>query len=63
MSWSRRRTRLIELQLQRECDTLKTTICRLRRELENKQGAVGRLEVLMRERTSALMNSTAGSSA
>lgn len=39
-----------ELHLKRENDILKTTIVCLRRELENKQGAVGRLEVLMRER-------------
>jgi SMC interacting uncharacterized protein involved in chromosome segregation len=36
--------------LQRENDALKTTICCLRRELENKQGAVQRLEVLLCER-------------
>jgi hypothetical protein len=50
MPWSRRRTRLNEALLQREVDGLKTTICCLRRELENKQGAVGRLETLLHER-------------
>jgi hypothetical protein len=33
-----------------EVDRLKTLICCLRRELENKQGAVGRLELLLHER-------------
>ena len=33
-----------------EVDRLKTVICCLRRELENKQGAVGRLELLLHER-------------
>jgi len=40
-----------ELQLMRENDGLKTTIVCLRRELENREGHVGRLHVLMRERT------------
>jgi hypothetical protein len=31
-------------------DRLKTVICCLRRELENKQGAVGRLELLLHQR-------------
>ena len=39
-----------ELQLMRENDGLKTTIVCLRRELENREGHVGRLHVLMRER-------------
>jgi hypothetical protein len=39
-----------ELHLRQENDSLKTTICCLRRELENSDRAVGRLEVLMRER-------------
>jgi predicted RNase H-like nuclease (RuvC/YqgF family) len=39
-----------ELQLRREVDGLRTTIVCLRREIENKQGAVGRLETLLRER-------------
>jgi predicted RNase H-like nuclease (RuvC/YqgF family) len=34
-----------------EVDKLKTVIVCLKRELENKQGAVGRLEVLTRERS------------
>ena len=50
MPWPRRRTRLSEVQLQREVDGLKTTIVCLRRELESKQGAVQRLEVLLCER-------------
>jgi hypothetical protein len=33
-----------------EVDRLKTVICCLRRELENKEGAVGRLELLLHER-------------
>jgi len=36
--------------LQRECDSLKTTICCLRRELTDKQRHVGTLEILLRER-------------
>ena len=40
-----------ELQLKRENDGLKTTIVCLRREIENRQGAVGRLEFLMRQRS------------
>jgi predicted RNase H-like nuclease (RuvC/YqgF family) len=36
--------------LERENDCLRTTIVCLRRELENKQGAVGRLELLLHER-------------
>ena len=39
-----------ELKLKLENDGLKTTIVCLRRDIESKQGAVGRLEVLMRER-------------
>jgi hypothetical protein len=40
-----------ELQLlKNENDGLRTEIVRLRRELENRQGAVGRLELLLRER-------------
>jgi hypothetical protein len=46
MKWTRRRLAPIE----RECDQLRTTIIQLRRELETKQGAVGRLEVLLHER-------------
>jgi hypothetical protein len=37
-------------QLQSENDALKTTIVCLRREIENRQGAVARLEVLLCER-------------
>ena len=36
--------------LERENDRLRTTVCCLRRELENKEGAVGRLELLLQER-------------
>jgi hypothetical protein len=36
--------------LEQENDALKTAIVCLRRELENKQGAVGRLKLLLRER-------------
>jgi regulator of replication initiation timing len=36
--------------LERENDRLRTTICCLRREIENKQGAVSRLELLLHER-------------
>jgi hypothetical protein len=50
MPWPRRRTRLSEVQLQREVDGLRTTICCLRRELETKQGAVSRLETLLQQR-------------
>jgi hypothetical protein len=39
-----------ELNLKRENDGLRTTICSLRREIENKQGTVQRLEVLLCER-------------
>jgi len=40
-----------ELHLKRENDRLLTSIVVPRRELENRQGAVGRLKVLMRERS------------
>lgn len=40
-----------ELHLIKENDSLRTTIICLRRELQDKQGAVGRLHILMRERT------------
>ena len=39
-----------QLHLMRENDSLRTTICCLRREIENKQGAMGRLELLLQER-------------
>jgi len=39
-----------EILLVREIDGLRTTICCLRRELENRDGAVSRLELLLRER-------------
>jgi septal ring factor EnvC (AmiA/AmiB activator) len=48
-----------ELQLRRENDGLKTTIICLRREIENKQGAVGRLETLLRERLTRIDQLTA----
>jgi hypothetical protein len=37
--------------LERENASLRTTICCLRRELENREGAVGRLELLVHERS------------
>jgi hypothetical protein len=37
--------------LEKENDTLKTTIVRLRHDLANKEGAVGKLKVLLRSRT------------
>jgi hypothetical protein len=37
-------------QLQTEIDALKTAVIHLRRELQNKQGANGRLKLLLRER-------------
>jgi chromosome segregation ATPase len=39
-----------QLQLIKENDSLRTAIVVLRREIENKQGAVGRLETLLQER-------------
>ena len=39
-----------ELRLMRENDGLRTTIVCLRREIENKQGSISRLETLLRER-------------
>jgi hypothetical protein len=39
-----------QLCLIRENGALRTTICCLGREIENKQGAVGRLELLLHER-------------
>lgn len=49
MPWPRRPD-LDALKLQRENDGLRTIIVCLKRELENRQGAVGRLELLLRER-------------
>jgi hypothetical protein len=46
MPWKPRRISPLE----REIAALKTTIVCLRREFENKQGAVGRLETLVHER-------------
>jgi hypothetical protein len=46
-----RRARLNEVQLQRENDSLRTTIVCLRHELTDKQGHVGRLEYLLCERS------------
>ena len=37
--------------LEHEIDALKTVVIQLRRELENKQGYAGRLEMLLRSRT------------
>jgi hypothetical protein len=50
MPWPRRRTRLIEVQLKQENHALQMVVLNLRRELEDKQGAVGRLELVLRER-------------
>jgi hypothetical protein len=44
-----RRSRF-ELELSRTVDDLRTKVCLLNRELENRQGAVGRLELLLHER-------------
>jgi len=49
-----------ELQLlKNENDGLRTEIVRLRRELENREGAVGRLELLLRERLTKIDELTA----
>jgi chromosome segregation ATPase len=49
-----------ELQLLRkENDGLRTEIVRLRREIENREGAVGRLELLLRERLTKIDRLTA----
>jgi chromosome segregation ATPase len=40
--------------IERENDALKTTIVCLRRELENKQGAVGRLKTLLHQRSNTI---------
>ena len=45
--------------VKREVDGLKTTICVLRRELENRDGAVQRLEVLLCERLTKIDQLTA----
>ena len=44
-----RRSRF-ELELSRQVDHLRTKVCLLNRELENRQGAVFRLELLLHER-------------
>lgn len=58
MPWPQRSS-LDTLKLQRENDGLRTTIVCLRREIENKQGAVGRLETLLRERLTRIDQLTA----
>ena len=40
----------------RECETLKTRLALLHTELENKQHAVGRLELLIRQRNETIDN-------
>ena len=40
--------------IERENDALKATIVCLRRELENKQGAVGRLKILVQQRSNTI---------
>ena len=47
----RRQPTVHEQHLLRENDRLRTEIVRLRRDLANKEGHVGRLQVLMRERS------------
>jgi hypothetical protein len=48
-----------ELHLIKENDSLRTTIVCLRRQIEDKQGAVGRLEILLRERLTRIDHLTA----
>jgi septal ring factor EnvC (AmiA/AmiB activator) len=48
-----------ELRLMRENDGLRTTIVCLRREIENKQGSISRLETLLRERLTRIDQLTA----
>jgi hypothetical protein len=55
MPWKFRPRELWE----RDNDQLRTTICCLRREIETKQGAVGRLEYLLRERSERIDQLTA----
>jgi len=50
MNWTRRRLAPVE----RENAGLRMVIIQLRRELENKEGAVGRLELLVRQRTQTI---------
>jgi hypothetical protein len=40
--------------LERENDALRTTICSLKRELENKQGYAATLELVLKQRTETL---------
>src|SRR5262249_36879342 len=54
MPWPRRRTRSSEVQLQREVDGLRTTICCLKRELETKQDYAAKLELLLHQRTETI---------
>jgi hypothetical protein len=46
-------------QLEQEIAALKSTVLSLRRELGNKQGAKGRLKILLRERLTRIDNLTA----
>jgi hypothetical protein len=48
-----------ELHLIKENDSLRTTICCLKREIEDKQGAISRLEILLRERLTRIDHLTA----
>ena len=57
-SWPAR-AKLDAVKLQREVDGLRITICVLRRELENRDGAVGRLELLLHERLTRIDELTA----
>jgi hypothetical protein len=47
-----------EALLLKELDSWKTKVCLLRRELEDKDGIVGRLEILLRERLKRIDNLT-----
>jgi len=53
-----RRTRF-DIELRREIDGLNTKICCLRHQFENREGTVGRLELLLRERLTRIDNLTA----
>ena len=53
------RTRGNIAKLEHEIDALKTVVIRLRREVETKQGANGRLKLLLRERLTRIDELTA----
>ena len=58
MPWPRKPS-LDAQKLKQENDVLRTTICCLRRELENKQSQVGGLELLLHERLERIDQLTA----